>query len=69
MYIGNLHTDHKQTVLMMFDAGKAVLCEKPLTCSSQDTLDLLRAAREKNIFFMEVCSVIHVDCSDFQAID
>ena len=54
VYIGNLHTDHKQTVLMMFDAGKAVLCEKPLTCSAQDTADLITAAKEKNIFFMEV---------------
>ena len=39
---------------MMFDAGKPVLCEKPLTTSPEDTATLIKAAKEKGVFFMEV---------------
>ena len=58
VYVGNLHVQHKKTVLLMFDAGKPVLCEKPLTISSQDTAELIAAARAKNVFLMEVCHII-----------
>ncbi len=40
--------------MMMFEAGKPVLCEKPLTCSAEDTRALIKAARDKGVFFMEV---------------
>lgn len=55
VYVGNLHVQHKKAVLLMFDAGKPVLCEKPLTISSADTAELITAARAKNVFLMEVC--------------
>ncbi len=54
VYVGNLHGQHKPAVLMMFNAGKHVLCEKPLTVSPQDTAHLIKTAREKKLFFMEV---------------
>ena len=41
---------------MMFEAGKPVLCEKPLTCCAADTRALIKAAKEKGIFLMEVNS-------------
>jgi dihydrodiol dehydrogenase / D-xylose 1-dehydrogenase (NADP) len=54
VYVGTIHPYHMQAVLMMFDAGKPVLCEKPLTCSAADTKALIEAAREKGVFLMEV---------------
>lgn len=54
VYIGTVSACHKDTVLMMFDAGKPVLCEKPLTTSPEDTATLIKAAKEKGVFFMEV---------------
>lgn len=54
VYVGTIHPYHKPAVLMMFEAGKPVLCEKPLTCSAADTKMLIKAAREKGVFLMEV---------------
>ena len=54
VYIGNLHVQHLQTVLMMFEAGKPVLCEKPMTTTVKDTTALIQAARDKGVFLMEV---------------
>ena len=39
---------------MMFEAGKHVICEKPLTSRAEDTKTLIKAARDKGVFFMEV---------------
>ena len=54
MYIGSIHVQHLQSVLMMFEAGKPVICEKPLTTTVKETAALIQAAREKDIFLMEV---------------
>ena len=54
VYVGTIHPHHMKAVLMMLEAGKPVLCEKPLTCSAADTETLIKAAREKGVFLMEV---------------
>ena len=54
VYVGNIHVQHLQSVLMMFEAGKSVLCEKPMTTSVKDTTTLIQAARDKGVFLMEV---------------
>ena len=54
VYVGNIHVQHLPSVMMMFEAGKHVLCEKPLTVTTQDTATLIKAAKEKGVFFMEV---------------
>ena len=54
VYVGNFHVQHLQSVLMMFEAGKSVLCEKPMTTSVKDTTTLIQAARDKGVFLMEV---------------
>ena len=54
VYVGNIHVQHLQSVLMMFEAGKPVLCEKPMTTSVKDTTTLIQAARDKGVFLMEV---------------
>ena len=54
MYIGSIHVQHKDSLVKLFDAGKPVLCEKPLTTSIADTSAVIQAAREKGLFLMEV---------------
>ena len=54
VYVGTIHPKHVESVMIMFKAGKSVLCEKPLTCNAEDTKSLIKAAREKGVFFMEV---------------
>ena len=54
VYVANIHPKHFDTVMMMFEAGKPVLCEKPLTLNAADTRKLIQAARDKGVFLMEV---------------
>ncbi len=49
VYIGTVHTTHELLARAALEAGKAVLCEKPLTVSVEDTRALcaLATARER----------------------
>lgn len=42
---------HLQDVLAAIDAGKAVLCEKPLAMNSAEARQMVEAARRKNVLF------------------
>lgn len=53
IYVSTPHTFHRDNVLMCFDAGKAVLCEKALTLNARDASELVAAARSAGLFFME----------------
>ncbi|XP_064478975.1 trans-1,2-dihydrobenzene-1,2-diol dehydrogenase-like [Ornithodoros turicata] len=52
-YVGCLNPDHYKTSKLLFDHGKHVLCEKPLTTHLKHTQDLLRTSQEKKLFLME----------------
>ena len=54
VYVGTIHPKHYETVLKMFEKKKPVLCEKPLTMNPKDTAALISAAKESNLFLMEV---------------
>ena len=63
VYVGNLHVQHMQSVMMMFEARKPVLCEKPMTTTIKETASIIQVARGKGLFLMEVriaCTVICV---------
>ncbi|KAK9811631.1 hypothetical protein WJX72_007301 [[Myrmecia] bisecta] len=51
VYVSNIHVAHKDTVLLMLEHGKHVLCEKPLAVNARDTKEMVNKAREKNLFF------------------
>jgi len=53
IYVGTIHPQHHQLVLMFLRAKKAVLCEKPMGMNVAETEDMLAAARENQVFFME----------------
>ncbi len=53
VYIATPHPQHRENALLCFDAGKAVLCEKPFTVNARETEEIVKAAREKKVFVME----------------
>jgi predicted dehydrogenase len=53
VYIATPNSRHKEDCLLCIDAGKAVLCEKPLATNAIDAQEMLNRARSKNVFFME----------------
>jgi predicted dehydrogenase len=53
VYVASPHALHHEHTMLAFDAGKPVLCEKALTMNTREAEDLVRVARERNLFFME----------------
>jgi dihydrodiol dehydrogenase / D-xylose 1-dehydrogenase (NADP) len=53
VYIGTPHALHLANALAAIEAGKHVLCEKPLTINAADAKILVEAARQKGVFLME----------------
>ncbi len=53
VYIATPHRFHYEQALLCLKAGKAVLCEKPLTVNVPQASILIKAAREKRLFLME----------------
>ncbi|CAL8144825.1 unnamed protein product [Orchesella dallaii] len=53
IYIGAIHPTHLPLGKAALDAGKPVLCEKPLCVNVRETKELLEYAKAKNLFFME----------------
>ncbi|KXJ76828.1 hypothetical protein RP20_CCG008853 [Aedes albopictus] len=53
VYIGSVNTVHYEIAIMMLDAGKHVLCDKPLCVNEGHSKALLDYAREKKLFCME----------------
>ena len=53
VYIATPHTCHLQDASMALRAGKAELCEKPLTVNAREAGTLIAEARANNVFLME----------------
>ena len=53
IYIGAINTVHLAMAKMYINAGKAVLCEKPLCMNVKETKELVELARSKKVFLME----------------
>ncbi|XP_066265611.1 trans-1,2-dihydrobenzene-1,2-diol dehydrogenase-like isoform X1 [Branchiostoma lanceolatum] len=53
VYIGAVHLQHAPVTTMMLEAGKPVLCEKPMAVNSREARQMIGLAKEKNLFFME----------------
>jgi predicted dehydrogenase len=53
IYVATPHPMHKADSLLCLQAGKAVLCEKPLTLNERDSQALIDFARRHNLFLME----------------
>lgn len=53
VYIASPHSAHLEHARLALDAGKAVLCEKPLTLNSGEAEEMVALARERGLFLME----------------
>lgn len=53
VYISTVNSLHFVWAKAALEAGKHVVCEKPCTTDPEQTRELFRIAREKNLFFME----------------
>ncbi len=53
VYIAVPHVFHKEISILCLKNGKGVLCEKPVTMNSKEIKEVIRAAEENKMFFME----------------
>ncbi|MEJ2585346.1 MAG: Gfo/Idh/MocA family oxidoreductase [Robiginitalea sp.] len=53
VYIASPHSFHREHTLAALQAGKHVLCEKPLGINAREVTDMLDLARKKGLFLME----------------
>ncbi len=53
VYVASPHSAHEEHTMLALDAGKHVLCEKPMTLDAASTARLFDAARERGLFLME----------------
>ena len=53
VYISTTHNFHYEQALTCLKNGKAVLCEKPITVNIKECDELIRVAKEQNVFLME----------------
>ncbi|EOD69055.1 Gfo/Idh/MocA family protein [Amycolatopsis vancoresmycina] len=53
VYVSTPHALHKEWAIAAVEAGKHVLCEKPLTLTAADAGEVIDAARAHDVFLME----------------
>lgn len=53
VYIATPHPMHAQWAIKAAEAGKHILCEKPIALNAADTMAILQAARDNDVFLME----------------
>ena len=53
IYVATPHNFHLEQSLAALQAGKAVLCEKPLTISTGESKELISYSREKDLYLAE----------------
>jgi len=53
VYISTPHPMHAEWAIRAADAGKHILCEKPLTINHQQAVAVIDAARRNDVFLME----------------
>jgi len=53
IYVATPHRFHFENVMLCLNAGKPVLCEKPLTVNAAETKKLIETSNIKKVFLME----------------
>lgn len=53
VYIATTHNYHHENIKLALEAGKAVLCEKPITVNTSEAREVAALARQKGLFLME----------------
>lgn len=53
VYVASINPHHLSLVKLALNAGKHVLCEKPLGMNVKETREMQTLAKSKNLFLME----------------
>jgi predicted dehydrogenase len=53
IYVATPHNFHHEQTILCLKNKKAVLCEKPLTLSTESAMAMIRTAEENDVFLME----------------
>lgn len=53
VYVGTIHSNHAELSKKMLEAGKHVLCEKPMAINWKQGKEVIDLARKKHLFFGE----------------
>ena len=53
LYVATTHPDHREWAVRAADAGKHLLCEKPLAVHRADAEAIVEAARRNDVFLLE----------------
>ncbi|MDA0840031.1 MAG: aldo/keto reductase [Planctomycetota bacterium] len=53
IYIATPHPMHAEWIIKCAEAGKHILCEKPITLNRHDTMAVIEHARRNDVFLME----------------
>jgi predicted dehydrogenase len=53
IYVATINPKHDEQVKLFLEAGKNVLCEKPLAMNLKETRRMVALAKLKGVFFME----------------
>jgi predicted dehydrogenase len=53
VYVATHHPHHRRWAVAAAEAGKHVLCEKPIAVRSADAVDIVEAARAADVFLLE----------------
>jgi predicted dehydrogenase len=59
VYVATPHPFHKDQAIMCMNAGKSVLCEKPVAVNKDEIVEMVECARRNNVFFMEAMWTRH----------
>ena len=60
VYISTPHRFHFEKIMLCLNAGKPVLCEKPLTVNAAEARQVIKTARENKVFLMEALWTRHL---------
>lgn len=60
VYIASPHAFHLDNSLLFMRAGISVLCEKAFAINAREAEEMIRVAREENVFLMEAMLTRHV---------
>lgn len=53
VYIATPHSSHCENTILFLNAGKHVLCEKPMAMNAKEVRSMIKVAKEKDCFLME----------------
>ena len=54
VYVATVNSNHAELSIKMMNAGKHVLCEKPMAMNLKQARNVFQAAKDNNVFFTEV---------------